>query len=76
MLDVHGTTAPGFNGQGTLSPNNTHLDPCMDLKNLPDYLKPLIKVLAEDLTVGERGELAAAIYEYRDVFSSGLDDMG
>ncbi len=31
--------------------------------------------LAGDLTVREREELAVAIYAYRDVFSSGLDDM-
>ena len=32
--------------------------------------------LADDLTLREREELAAAIYEYRDVFSSGPADMG
>ncbi len=32
--------------------------------------------LADDLTLREREELVAAIYEYRDVFSSGPADMG
>ncbi len=32
--------------------------------------------IAEDITPREREELAVAIYEYRDVFSSGPADMG
>ncbi len=39
-------------------------------------MPPLIEGLAEDLTLQECEELAAAIYEYRDVFSSGPVDMG
>ena len=32
--------------------------------------------VADDLTLQQREELAAAIYEYQDVFSSGPTDMG
>ncbi len=32
--------------------------------------------ILEDITTREREELASAIYEYRDVFSSGTEDMG
>ncbi len=32
--------------------------------------------VADDLTLQQREELAAAIYEYRDVISSGPTDMG
>ncbi len=32
--------------------------------------------VSEDLTLHQREELAAAIYEFRDVFSSGATDMG
>ncbi len=48
----------------------------MDPKDLPEHLQPLIEWVAEDLTIREREELAAVIYEYRDVFSSGPTDMG
>ena len=36
----------------------------MNLKKLPEHLQPLMEDLAEDLTLKEREELAAAIYEY------------
>ncbi len=36
----------------------------------PEYLQPLMEVVSEDLTIGQRDELAAAICEFRDVFSS------
>ncbi len=32
--------------------------------------------VADDLTLQQREELSAAIYEYKDVFSSGPTDMG
>ncbi len=35
-----------------------------------------MKWIAEDITPREREELAADIYECRDVFSSGPEDMG
>ena len=52
------------------------VDPRLDPTDLPEYLKPLMEGTADDLTLQQREELAAAIYEYRDVFSSGPTDMG
>ncbi len=48
----------------------------MDPKDLREHLQPLMEWISEYITTREREELAAAIYEYRDVFSSGLEDMG
>ncbi len=48
----------------------------MDPADLPEYLQPLMEGVADDLTLQQREELAAAIYEYRDVLSSGPTDMG
>ncbi len=42
---------------------------------LPEYLQPLLEDVADDLPLLQREELAAAIYEFRDVFSSGPTDM-
>ena len=52
------------------------VDARMDLADLPEYLQPLTEGVADDLTLWQWEELAAAIYEYRDVFSSGPTDMG
>ncbi len=76
LLDVWGTTATGTKSQGARPRSNTRVDPRMDPERLPEHLKPLMQDLSEDLTMREREELAADIYEYRDVFSSGPDDMG
>ena len=43
---------------------------------LPAYLKPLMDGLSEDLSAVQRNQLAATLYEYRDVFSEGPHDMG
>ncbi len=48
----------------------------MNPADLPEYLQPLMEGVADDLTLRQREELAATIYEYRDVFSSGPTDMG
>ena len=48
----------------------------MDPADLPEYLQPLMEGVSEDLTLRQREELAAAIYEHWDVFSSGPMDMG
>ncbi len=58
------------------SRSNMHNDARMDPKDLPEHLQPLMQDLADDLTLREHEELAAAIYEYRDVFSSVPADMG
>ncbi len=39
----------------------------MDPVDLPEYLQPLMEEIADDLTLCQREELAAAIYEFRDV---------
>ncbi len=48
----------------------------MDPADLPEYLQPLMEGVSEDLMMRQREELAAAIYEHRDVFSSGPVNMG
>ena len=56
--------------------DNAHDDACMDPKDLQEHLEPIVEWISEDITTREREEPTAAIYEYRDVFSSGLEDMG
>ncbi len=68
------TDTAGFSGTNSCS--NTRTDACMDPKDLPEHLQPLMQDLADNLTLHEREELAAAIYEYRDVFNSGPADIG
>ncbi len=54
----------------------SRVDARMDPADLPEYLQPLMEGVADDLTLQQREESAAAIYEDRDVFSSGPTDMG
>ncbi len=64
------TNMTGFSGNlPTVTRSCMHLDP----KDLPKYqLQPLMEGLADDdITSHKQEELAAAIYEYRDVFNSG-----
>ncbi len=75
LLDVHTTFNKGGGQGGNLPHRNERLDVHMDLKDLPEHLQPLMEWVAEDLTICEREELAAAIYDYRDVFSSGPTDI-
>ncbi len=76
LLDVR-TAAKTSKGTGNKPPrHNECLDARLDPKDLSEYLQPLMEWIAEDITPREREELAAAIYEYRDVFSSGPADMG
>ncbi len=48
----------------------------MDPADLPEYLQPLMGGVADDMNLRQREELAAAIYKFRDVFSSSPTDMG
>ncbi len=50
----------------------THMNP----KNLPEHLQPLMEWISKDITTQECEELAAAIYECRDVFSISPEGMG
>ena len=76
LLDVR-TAATTNAGTGTKLPRgNERLDARLNPKDLPEHLQPLMEWIAEDITPREREELAVAIYEYRDVFSSGPADMG
>ncbi len=61
-------------GRAAFRPNRVdiHMDPA----DLPEYLQPLMEGVSEDLTLRQREELAAAIYEHRDVFSSGPTGHG
>ncbi len=47
----------------------------MEPADLPEYLQDLMERVADDLTLRQREELAAVIYDFRDVFSSGPADM-
>ncbi len=49
---------------------NRCMDAGLDPKELQEYLQPLMEWIAEDITTREWEELAVAISEYRDVFSS------
>ncbi len=48
----------------------------MDLTDQQEYLQTLMEEVADDLTLRQREQLAAAIYKYWDVFSSDPMDMG
>ncbi len=74
LLDVCTADTVGFRGINSCS--NKHTDAHMDPKYPAEHLQPLMEDLAKDLTLREREELAVAIYEYKDVFSSGPADMG
>ncbi len=72
LTDVRAT---GHTSKSASAPNacdDAHMDP----KDLPEHLQPLMEWILEDITIRKREELAAPIYEYRDVFSSGPEDMG
>ncbi len=62
--------------QGCAAFRPRRVDIHMDPAHLPDYFQPLMEGVADDLTLRQREELAAAIYEFRDMFSSGPTDMG
>ena len=75
LVDVR-TTVTKDGGKGNKLPRrNERQDVRMNPKDLPEHLQPLMEWVAEDLTVREREELAGAIYEYKNVFSSGPNDM-
>ncbi len=76
LTDVHATGITSKSASAKTPRANAHDDARMDPKDLSDHLQPLMEWISEDITTREHEELAAAIYEYRDVFSSGPEDMG
>ncbi len=74
FLDVYRVDATGLSGK--YSHSNTCANARMVPNNLPEYLQPLMERLAEDLTLWEHEGLEAAIFESRDVFSSGPNRNG
>ncbi len=71
-LRAAGITGKGASTKTHKARDDVHIDP-MDV---PEQLQPLMEWISEYITTREREELAEAIYEYRDVFSSGPEDMG
>ena len=45
-------------------------------RDVPEHVKVLLEGISSELSLQQREELAAAITDYADVFSSGKDDMG
>ncbi len=76
LLDVRMAAKTSAGTGNKLPRRNERLDARLDPKDLPEHLQPLMGWIAEDITPLEREGLAAAIYEYKDVFSSGPADMG
>ena len=75
-MDVHATATMSKGTCTKITCDNAHDDSCMDPKDLSEHLQPPMEWLSEDITTRECEELAAAICEYRDAFSSGPEDMG
>ncbi len=76
LMDIRATGTTS-NGMSTKTPcANDRDDVCMDPKDLPEHLQPLMEWIPENITTRECEELAAAIYEYRYAFSTGPEDRG
>ncbi len=76
LRDGHVKYRPNTALQGRATFRPARVNVRMDPVDLPEYLQPLMEVVADDLTLRQREELAAAIYKFQDIFSSGLTDMG
>ena len=76
LQDGHVKYRPEATLRGRAAFRPARVDTRMDPADLPEYLQPLMEGLVDVLTLQQREELATAIYEYRDVFSSGPADMG
>ena len=76
LTDVRATGVTSKSASAKTPRINARDDTRMDPKDLPEHLQPLMEWISEDITTHELKELAAAIYEYRDVFSSGPGNMG
>ncbi len=76
LMDVCAAGIAGRNASTKTPHVNAHDDAHMDTKDLPENLQPLMEWIAEYISTRESEKLAPAIYECRDVFSSGQEDMG
>ena len=76
LMDARATGSTSKSASAKTPCANACDDARMDPKDLPEHMQPLMEWISEDITARECEELAAAIYEYRDVFSSGTEDMG
>ncbi len=75
LTDVHAIGITSRRTSAKTSCANASDDTRMDLKDLSEHLQSLMEWISEYSTARESEELAMAIYEYRDVFSSGPEDM-
>ncbi len=74
LSDVRAAGTKGRNAPAE-TPRVNARDVRMDQNDLPEHLHPLMQWIAKDISMREREELAAVIYEYRDMFSSVPEDM-
>ncbi len=76
LMDICATGITSRSASANTPRANVCDDAHMDPKDLPEHLQPFMEWISEDITTRECEELTAAIYEYRDVFSSGAEDIG
>ena len=57
-------------------PRKPEIRPRRSQEDVPEHVKVLMDGLSEELTLGQREQLAAALIEYQDIFSTGKGDMG
>ncbi len=76
LTNVRSTGTTGKSASAKTTHAYARDDVRMDPKDLQGHLQPLMEWISEDITAQEREKLAAAIYEYRDAFSSCPEDMG
>ncbi len=76
LTDVRATGITSRSASAKTARAKARDDVRMDPTDLPEHLQPPMEWISEDITTREREELAGAIYEYRDVLSSGPEDMG
>ncbi len=75
LTDVRATGITSKSASAKTPNANTRDDVRMGPKDLPEHLQPLMEWISEDITTRDSEKLAAASCEYRDVFSSGPEDM-
>ncbi len=76
LSDVRAAGITSRNASAQTPRVNAQDDACVDTKDVPEHLQALMEWIAEDISTRKCEDLAAAIYEYRDVLSSGQEDVG